>query len=61
MTSGQQPSSEIDVDQRWISVKSDRLPLPVPMPFAAAAQSDAAPPVPAPPEALPLATEDDIR
>jgi hypothetical protein len=57
-----QPSSESDFDQRWISIKSDRLPLPVPTPFAAAAaQSDAAPPVTAPPETLPLATEDDIR
>jgi hypothetical protein len=56
------PSSESDVDQRWISIKSDRLPLPLPTPLAATVvQSDAAPPVTAPPETLPPATEDDIR
>jgi hypothetical protein len=57
-----QPSNESDFDQRWVSIKGDRLPLPVPTPVAvAAAQSAVAPPVTAPPETLPPATEDDIR
>jgi hypothetical protein len=58
-----QPGTESDFDERWILIKKgDRLPLPATTPFvAAAAQSDAAPPVTAPPEQLPLATEDDIR
>ena len=56
------PPPSSDFDQRWISLKGDRLPLPAPTPLAVvAAQSDAAPPVTAPPETLPLATEDDIR
>jgi hypothetical protein len=43
-------------------VPGQPLPVPVPTPFATAgAQSDAAPHVTAPPETLPLATEDDIR
>ena len=43
-------------------VPGQPLPVPVPTPFATAgAQSDAAPQVTAPPETLPLATEDDIR
>ena len=47
---------------RTLVVAPDQpVPVPVPTPFAAATQSDAAPPVTAPPETLPLATEDDIR
>jgi len=52
------PSNELDFDQRWVSIKGDRLPLPVPTPLAVA---KAAPPVTVPPETLPLATEDDLR
>src|SRR5215468_3366176 len=40
----------------------DRLRLPAPAPLAmSGAQSDVAPPVAAPPQQLPLATEDDLR
>jgi hypothetical protein len=50
------------VTRTLVIVPDQPLPLPVPTPFATAAeQSDAAPPVTAPPETLPLATEDDIR
>jgi hypothetical protein len=54
-----QPSTESDFGERWISIKKgDRLPFPAPAPFAVVtAQSDVA----APPQQLPLATEDDIR
>jgi hypothetical protein len=58
-----QPATEIDFDERWLSVKkSDRLPLPAPTPFAvAAAESEVGPTVSSPPEQLPLATEDDLK
>ena len=47
---------------RTLAIVPDQpVPVPVPTPFVAATQSDAAPPVTAPPETLPLATEDDIR
>ena len=47
---------------RTLAIVPDQpVPVPVPTPFAAATQPDAAPPVTAPPETLPLATEDDIR
>ena len=50
------------VTRTLVIVPDQPLPLPAPTPFAtAAAQSDSAPPVTAPPETLPLATEDDIR
>ncbi len=57
------PSTGSDFDERWNPIrKGDRLPLPTSTAFAVAtAQSDVAPPVAAPPEQLPLATEDDIR
>jgi hypothetical protein len=55
------PSTKSDVDERVTSVnKSDRLPLPRQI-SAANAQPDLVQPVAAPPEQLPLATEDDIR
>jgi len=50
------------VTRTLVIVPDQPLPLHAPTPFAtAAAQSDAAPHVTAPPETLPLATEDDIR
>jgi hypothetical protein len=55
------PSAKSDVDERVTSInKSDRLPLPRQI-SAANAQPDLVQPVAAPPEQLPLATEDDIR
>src|ERR1700751_2737535 len=57
-----QPSTGSDVDERWIPVKSDRLPLGAAAPFAVAeAESVPPPPVAAPLEQLPLATDDDMR
>jgi hypothetical protein len=56
------PSSESNFDERWNPFeRGDRLPLSMPAPSAAAAQSDIAPPLAAPPEQLPLATDDDMR
>ncbi|SRR5579871_105860 len=57
------PNTESDFDERWIAItKGDRLPLPTPTPFLlATAQPEIAPAVPAPPQQLPLATEDDLR
>jgi hypothetical protein len=55
------PSTMSDVDEHVTSVnKSDRLPLPIQIPIATA-QPDLLQTVAAPPEQLPLATEDDIR
>ena len=54
-------SVQPNVTRTLVIVPDQPLPLPLPTPFAAATQSDAAPPVTAPPETLPLATEDDIR
>jgi hypothetical protein len=58
-----QPAIESDFDGRWISIKKgDRLRLSAPTPFAVtSAQSADRQPVAAPPQQLPLATEDDIR
>ena len=58
-----QPAIESDFDGRWISIKKgDRLPLSAPTPFTVtSAQSADRQPVAAPPQQLPLATEDDIR
>jgi hypothetical protein len=57
-----QPSTGSDFDERWIPVKSDRLPLGAAAPFAVAeAESVPPPPVAAPLEQLPLATDDDMR
>ena len=58
-----QPAIESDFDGRWISIKKgDRLPLSAPTPFAETIARSAEPqPVAAPPQQLPLATEDDIR
>ena len=51
-----------DFDERWIPLKSDRLPVAAAAPFAVAeAESVPPPPVAAPLEQLPLATEDDMR
>jgi hypothetical protein len=57
------PSTESDFDERWISIqKGDRLALPTPTPLpAATVQSEVTPPVAAPHQQLPIATEDDIR
>ena len=54
-------SVQPNVTRTLVIVPDQPIPVPVPTPFAAATQSDAAPPVTAPPETLPLATEDDIR
>jgi len=54
-------SIQPNVTRTLVIVPDQPVPVPVPTPFAAAKQSDAAPPVTAPPETLPLATEDDIR
>ena len=54
-------SVQPNVTRTLVIVPDQPIPVPVPTPFAAATQPDAAPPVTAPPETLPLATEDDIR
>jgi hypothetical protein len=55
------PSTMNDADERATSInKSDRLPLPTLIPVATP-QPDGVQTVAAPPEQLPLATEDDIR
>jgi hypothetical protein len=57
-----QPSTGSDFDERWIPIKSDRLPSSTPAPFAVAEAESVPPqPVAAPLEQLPLATEDDMR
>jgi hypothetical protein len=57
-----QPSAGSDFDERWIPIKSDRLPSSTSAPLAVAeAESVPPPPVAAPLEQLPLATEDDMR
>jgi hypothetical protein len=56
-----QPSARSDFDERWIPIKSDRLPSSTPAPVALAAAEAPPPPVEAPLEQLPLATEDDLR
>jgi hypothetical protein len=54
--------SQSDFDERWISIKSDRLPLLVPMSVGVATvQSDVTAPIEVRPQPLSLATEDDIR
>jgi len=57
-----QPSSGSDFDERWVPLKSDRLPVAAVAPFAVAEAESVPPqPVEAPLEQLPLATEDDMR
>jgi hypothetical protein len=58
-----QPNTGSDFNERWISIKSDRLPSAMPLPFmvATAQPPEVAPPVAPPPEQLPQATEDDLR
>jgi hypothetical protein len=58
-----QPSAGSDFNERWISIKSDRLPSAMQPPFmvATAQPPEVAPPVAPPPEQLPQATEDDLR
>jgi hypothetical protein len=56
-----QPSAGNDFDERWVPLKSDRLPVAAPLAVAAAEAVPPPQPVSVPLEQLPLATEDDLR